>query len=59
MIIGSPQALANGAERAGIQTAFKEVAFMTNGVAYAAAGIPTVVFGPGDIEQARIRLTSS
>jgi len=47
-----PQALANGAERAGIQTAFKEVAFMTNGVAYAAAGIPTVVFGPGDIEQA-------
>ena len=47
-----PQALAKSAEKAGSQTDFKEVAFMTNGVAYSAAGIPTVVFGPGDIEQA-------
>ncbi len=47
-----PQALAESAEKAGVKTEFKEVAFMTNGVAYAAAGIPTVVFGPGDIEQA-------
>lgn len=47
-----PQALAASAKRAGIETAFREVAFMTNGVAYAGAGLPTVVFGPGDIEQA-------
>ncbi len=47
-----PQALAESAEKAGFQKGFKEVAFMTNGVAYSAMGIPTVVFGPGDIEQA-------
>jgi len=47
-----PKALAESAKRAGIETAFREVAFMTNGVAYASAGVPTVVFGPGDIEQA-------
>ncbi len=47
-----PQALRSSAEALGIQSDFGEVAFMTNGVAYASAGVPTVVFGPGDIEQA-------
>lgn len=47
-----PQALAESAEKVGVQSEFREVAFMTNGVAYSAQGVPTVVFGPGDIEQA-------
>lgn len=47
-----PQALARSVESQGIETRFGEVAFMTNGVAYAEAGVPTVVFGPGDIAQA-------
>lgn len=47
-----PQELASSVRNAGFQAKFDEVAFMTNGVAYAAAGLPTIVFGPGDIEQA-------
>ncbi len=47
-----PQAMRDAASMAGEETAFGEVAFMTNGVAYAEAGVPTVVFGPGSIEQA-------
>ncbi len=47
-----PQALAKSALESGIDSDFSEAAFMTNGVAYSSAGIPTVVFGPGDIDQA-------
>lgn len=47
-----PQALSKGAKAQGLDGGFGEAAFMTNGVAYAAQGIPTVVFGPGDIAQA-------
>jgi len=48
-----PQALAKSSRDSGFDaTAFGEAPFMTNGVAYASAGIPTVVFGPGDIDQA-------
>lgn len=47
-----PQALAKSALESGIDSGFGEAAFMTNGVAYASAGIPTVVFGPGDIDHA-------
>lgn len=47
-----PQALAKSSRDSGFDAAFGEAPFMTNGVAYASAGIPTVVFGPGDIDQA-------
>ncbi|HCR29697.1 MAG TPA: hypothetical protein DIV79_06760 [Opitutae bacterium] len=47
-----PQALAQRALDFGTDADFGEAAFMTNGVAYASVGIPTVVFGPGGIEQA-------
>lgn len=47
-----PQALEASARNLGMEPGFGEVAFMTNGVAYSSAGIPTVVFGPGDIAQA-------
>lgn len=47
-----PQALAKSASDSGVDAVFGEAPFMTNGVAYASAGIPTAVFGPGDIDQA-------
>ena len=47
-----PRALAKSTLESGIGSDFGEATFMTNGVAYASAGIPTVVFGPGDIDQA-------
>ena len=47
-----PQGLARSAVKCGVDDGFGEVAFMTNGVAYAQKGVPTLVFGPGDIAQA-------
>ena len=47
-----PQGLAKSSRDSGCDAAFGEAPFMTNGVAYASAGIPTVVFGLGDIGQA-------
>ena len=47
-----PQALEASARKHGVAEGFREVAFMTNGVAYSSVGVPTVVFGPGDIAQA-------
>ena len=47
-----PMALEASARKQGMEGGFHEVAFMTNGVAYSSAGIPTLVFGPGDIAQA-------
>jgi len=47
-----PRVLEASARNHGLAAGFGEVAFMTNGVAYSSAGIPTVVFGPGDIAQA-------
>ena len=38
--------------RAGVASEEIEVAYMTNAVAYEAAGVPSVVIGPGDIAQA-------
>jgi len=47
-----PQALEASARKHGVMEGFREVPFMTNGVAYSSVGVPTVVFGPGDIAQA-------
>ncbi|MDE0768889.1 MAG: ArgE/DapE family deacylase [Opitutaceae bacterium] len=47
-----PQALEASARKHGVTKGFREVSFMTNGVAYSSVGVPTVVFGPGDIAQA-------
>lgn len=40
------------AKSEGTEICEREVPYMTNAVAYEAAGIPAVVFGPGDIAQA-------
>ncbi len=47
-----PRELLAAAEAAGVSTRFSQVLYMTNAVAYAEAGLPAVVFGPGDIAQA-------
>ncbi len=40
------------AQRAEVNIAERQTSYMTNAVAYESAGIPSVVFGPGDIAQA-------
>lgn len=44
--------IVEAAAQAGHAIREREVAYMTNAVAYEEAGIPAVVFGPGDIAQA-------
>ncbi|MDQ8182909.1 M20/M25/M40 family metallo-hydrolase [Pelagicoccus sp. SDUM812005] len=44
--------LRTAARAADIEIGEREVPYMTNAVCYEAAGIPAVVFGPGDIAQA-------
>ena len=39
-------------EASGHAVSEREVPYMTNAVAYEAEGIPSLVFGPGDIAQA-------
>ena len=46
------EALIGSARKVGAPIAEREVPYMTNAVAYEEAGIPAVVFGPGDIAQA-------
>ncbi len=49
-----PQSLKAASEGAGETSQFSTVLYMTNAVAYAEAGLPAVVFGPGDIAQAHM-----
>ncbi|MBD5779400.1 ArgE/DapE family deacylase [Pelagicoccus sp. NFK12] len=46
------QGLRSAAAQAGYEVEQREVPYMTNAVSYEAAGIPSIVFGPGDIAQA-------
>lgn len=46
------EALLEAARAAGVDARRRDAAYMTNAVAYEAAGVPAAVFGPGDIAQA-------
>ncbi|MEX2381766.1 MAG: ArgE/DapE family deacylase [Opitutales bacterium] len=46
------RAFANALERSGEKIVFSGAPYMTNATAYATAGVPALVFGPGDIARA-------